>query len=420
MPISGNRMFALLKKMGFERLSTYESEQEAAAILYEEIASCGLTPTYETFKVPSYRVRTAKLEITAPFYKEIPCTAYGFSGNAAEEGIEAAFAYIEGTEPIDLADVKGKILLVTGRMTVSGYEALVKAGAVGFITTSGTFRDKLSETDLEERMLREEHIENGKIPGVNIHVKDALSLIPKQPTRARITLSQEEGESESKNVVAEIKGTKYPDEIVVYTAHYDTVRFSKGYFDNATGCAMVMELLRHYVKKPPLRTLRFIFCGSEERGLYGSKAYVASHEEELDKIRLCINLDMAGPILGREMANVTAEESLCNALTFYYKEVGYPMIVRQDIYSSDSIPFADKGIPAINFFRAAAPGTSQIHCRYDVIEILSAESLARTATFVKNFSDRVVGAAFFPIERKMPDNMVEKIDKYLLKKKDKK
>ena len=166
--------------------------------------------------------------------------------------------------------------------------------------------------------------------------------------------------------------------------------------------------------------MRFIFCGSEERGLLGSKAYVAAHEEELDKIRLCINLDMAGPILGKEMANVTGEESLCHALSFIYKEVGYPMVVRQDIYSSDSIPFADKGIPGINFFRAASPGTSQIHCRYDVIEILSGESLQKTTNFVKYFSDRVVNAAFFPIDKKMPDNMVEKIDRYLLKKKDKK
>lgn len=420
MPISGKRMMSLLKKLGFERLSTYEGEKKAAEILCEEIRAIGLTPTVETFMAPRYTVTDCSLKITAPFEKEIPCTGYGFSGNDAKDGIEAEFQYIEGFEPIDLVGVKGKIVLITQGMPISGYEALIKAGAVGFIATSGTFRDKLSETDLEERMLRSVFTEHGKIPGVCIRVKDALSLIPKHPTRVKLTLAQEEGEAESQNVICEIKGSEFPDEVVVYTAHYDTVRFSKGYFDNSTGSAMVMELIRHYAENPPKRTVRFIFCGSEERGLLGSKAYVATHEEELDKIRLCINLDMAGPILGKEMANVTGEESLCHALSFMHKEIGYPMTVRQDIYSSDSIPFADKGIPGINFFRAAAPGTSQIHCRYDVIEILSGESLQKTTNFVKYFSDRVVNAAFFPIDRKMPDNMVEKLDKYLLKKKDKK
>ena len=420
MPISGKRMMDLVKKLGFERLSTFESETKAAEMLCDEIRAMGLEPTVETFLAPHYEIKEVKLEITEPFYKEIPATGYGFSGNDAKDGIEAEFVYLEGFDPIDLYDVKGKIVFFTGGMGITTYENLIKAGAVGFICTSGSFKDKLSDSDLEERTLRDKHIEHGKLPGVTIRMKDALSLIPKHPTRAKITLSQEEGEADSRNVIAEIKGTKYPDEIVVYTAHYDTVPFSKGYFDNSTGTAMVMELLRQYKDTPPMRTVRFIFCGSEERGLLGSKAYVAKHEDELEKIRLCINLDMAGPILGRETANVTGEESLCHALTFYYKEIGYPMTVRQDLYSSDSIPFADKGIPGINFFRQGAFGSYQIHTRYDIIDILSAESLAKTTNFIKGFSDKVLNAAFFPIDRKMPQNMVDKLDKYLLKKKDNK
>jgi hypothetical protein len=93
------------------------------------------------------------------------------------------------------------------------------------------------------------------------------------------------------------------------------------------------------------------------------------------------------------------------------------MNVKQDIYSSDSIPFADKGIPGINFMRVAAMGTAQIHCRYDTIKTVTAESMERTTKFIAAFSDRVLNSVFFPIERKMPDNMVEKVDKYLRKKK---
>lgn len=420
MAISGKRMMSLIKKLGFERLSTYESEKKAAEILCDEVRAIGLEPVVETFTAPRCDITNCALEFTAPFNKTVECTGYGFSGNAAKDGIEAEFQYIEAFEPINLVGVKGKIVMFTGGMSKANYEALIKAGVVGFIGVSGHFRDKNSETDLDERRLRKLYTDCGVIPGVCIRMKDALALIPKHPTRVKITLEQEEGEGESQNVTCEIKGSEFPDEIIVYTAHYDTVRFSKGYFDNSTGTAMVMEMLRHYAENAPKRTVRFVFCGSEEVGLLGSKAYVEAHKDELEKFRLCINLDMAGPILGREMANVMGEESLVHALSFLHKEIGYPMHVQQRLYSSDSIPFSDKGIPAINFYRTAAPGSSQFHTRYDVIEILSGESLAKTTNFVKYFSDRVVNSAFFPIDRKIPQNIVDELDKYLDKKKENK
>lgn len=417
MEISGKRMYELLEKLNFVRLSTFEGEKKAADILAKEIEAAGVTPVVETFKAPRYTIKTAKLEVTEPEYKEYEVSGYGFSGNAAADGIEAEFAYLEALEPIDLVGVKGKIVFIAGGVSAEGFAKLIDAGVLGFISSSGTFRETKETLDLDERMLRPMHIEKGQLPGVCIRMTDALELVASKPKKVRLTLSQEEGEADSQNVIAEIPGTEYPKEVIVYTAHYDSVVFSPGMFDNASGTATILELLRHYQANPPKRTVRFIFCGSEERGLLGSKAYVAAHEDLLDKIRLCINVDMTGPLLGRDEARVTGEESLCHAITYLYKEVGYPMNVRQDIYSSDAIPFADKGIPGVNFMRNAAVGTAQIHCRYDVIETVTAESMERTARFIALFSDKLINSVFFPVEKKMPDNMVEKIDKYLRKKK---
>lgn len=417
MDISGKRMYALLEKLNFVRLSTFEGEKQAADILAGEIEAVGVTPTVETFKAPRYTIKTAKLEVLSPEYKEYEVSGYGFSGNAAADGIEAEFAYLEALEPIDLVNAKGKIVFIAGGVGPEGFGKLIDAGVLGFISPSGTFRETKDSLDLDERMLRPMHIEKGQLPGVCIRMTDALEMVASKPEKVRLTLAQEEGEADSQNVIAEIPGTEFPDEVIVYTAHYDSVVFSPGMFDNASGSATILEMLRYYKENPPKRTVRFIWCGSEERGLLGSKAYVAAHEDLLDKIRLCINVDMTGPLLGRDEARVTGEEALCHAITYLYKEIGYPMSVRQDIYSSDAIPFADKGIPGVNFMRNAAPGTAQIHCRYDVIETVTAESLERTARFIAIFSDRVVNAAFFPVDKKMPDNMVEKIDKYLRKKK---
>ena len=416
MNISGKRMFELLGKLDFVRLSTFEGERKAADILANEIREIGVEPVFESFKAPRYEIKVAKLEVTAPFYKEYEVTGYGFAGNDAADGLEAEFAYVEALEPIDLANVKGKIVLLTAGIRQGDFKKLIEAGVVGVIAPSGNFRDTKETWDLDKRMLRAKHIADGRLPSVCMRMTDAMEMVVSKPEKVKITLAQDEGEADSQNIIAEIKGSEYPDEIVVYTAHYDSVVFSRGMFDNATGTATILELLRYYKENPPKRTVRFIWCGSEERGLLGSKAYLAAHEDELEKIRLCINVDMTGPIFGRDHAIVTGAESICHIIEFLYKEIGYPMNVVQDIYSSDCIPFADKGIPAVNFLRKAAQGASQIHCRYDVIDILSAESMERTAKFIALFSDRVLGAKHFPIEKQMPSNITEKINKYLGKK----
>ena len=417
MNICGKRMYSLLEKLNFERLSTFDGERKAAEILVKEIEEIGLTPVVETFKAPRYTITKAKLEVTEPFYKEYEVTGYGFAGNDAADGIEADFVYLEAFEPIDLVDVKGKIVFVANGLRPAEFKILLEAGVRGAITTSGNFRDTAETADLDRRMLRPMHIEFGKLPSVCMRMKEAMEMVAAKPQKVKLTLAQEEGEADSQNVMAEIPGTEYPDEVIVYTSHYDSVVFSHGMFDNATGTATILEILRYYKENPPKRTLRFIWCGSEERGLLGSKFYVSSHADDLEKIRLCVNVDMTGPIFGRDFALVTAEESLCSVITFLYKELGHPMTVMQEICSSDSIPFADKGIPCVNFLRRAANNSSQIHCRYDVIDIISAEALERTAKFIVAFSNRVIESKFFPIDKKIPDIMVEKIDKYLRKKK---
>jgi hypothetical protein len=416
MNICGKRMYSLLEKLNFERLSTFEGERKAAEILVKEIEEIGLTPVIETFKAPRYTIKTAKLEVTAPFYKEYEVNGYGFSGNAAADGIEADFVCLEAFEPIDLVDVKGKIVFVANGLRPNDFKTLIDAGVLAAIAPSGNFRDTAETADLDRRMLRSIHIEHGKIPTVCMRMKEAMEMVASKPEKVKLTLAQEEGEADSQNVMVEIPGTEYPDEVIVYTAHYDSVVFSHGMFDNATGTATILEILRYYKENPPKRTLRFIWCGSEERGLLGSKHYVSAHEAELEKIRLCINVDMTGPIFGRDYALVTAEESLCSVITFLYKELGHPMTVMQEICSSDSIPFADKGIPSVNFLRRGASNSYQIHCRNDVIEVISAEALERTAKFIVAFSNRVIESKFFPIEKKMPEIMVDKINKYLRKK----
>lgn len=98
------------------------------------------------------------------------------------------------------------------------------------------------------------------------------------------------------------------------------------------------------------------FCGSEERGLLGSKAYVRDHESELEKAALNINLDMIGTYLGKFIACVSAEDKLAALYFLYGSRGGIPGRGRnRAVYSSDSTPFADKSVPALSLPVLQAP-----------------------------------------------------------------
>ncbi|MBR7082394.1 MAG: hypothetical protein IKI51_00095, partial [Clostridia bacterium] len=164
MKISGNRMMGMLRRMNFERLSTFDGEKKGADIIADEIRSLGIEPTIETFKAPHYEIKNVKFEVLTPKYKEYTVSGYGFSGNAAKDGVEAEVLYIESLDELLLTEAKGKIVLLNGGIGDATFKKLIEAGAVGVVCPSGTYFDKASDIDLEERMLRPRHTENGVLP----------------------------------------------------------------------------------------------------------------------------------------------------------------------------------------------------------------------------------------------------------------
>ena len=89
---------------------------------------------------------------------------------------------------------------------------------------------------------------------------------------------------------------------------------------------------------------------------------------------------------------------------------------RQDVYSRDSTPFADKGVPAISFARIAPPNTASIHNSYDTLAVMKGEQMVEDIDFLVAFTSRMANAVSCPEEKKIPDNMKEKLDIYLARK----
>lgn len=114
------------------------------------------------------------------------------------------------------------------------------------------------------------------------------------------------------NVIAEIKGSKYPNEYVIISGHLDSWDGpgSLGVTDNGTGSAVTMEAARilKAVNARPLRTIRFVLWAGEEQGLLGSKGYVDSHKEDLANISaVFVDDGGTGYQAGVQAANVQVE-----------------------------------------------------------------------------------------------------------------
>lgn len=172
--------------------------------------------------------------------------------------------------------------------------------------------------------------------------------------------------SKSYNVIAKITGTKKPDEVVLYTAHWDHLGVGKpnaagdsiynGALDNATGTAGLLELARHFstLTAKPERTVVFLAVTAEEQGLLGSAYYAKNPVYPAAKTVANINMDGLNRFEPTKDVIVVGQGQ--SELEDYLKEEvekdgGYIAFENHPeagyYYRSDHFNFAKAGIPAL-------------------------------------------------------------------------
>ena len=399
----------IFAETAYVRMGGSAEELRTAEYLRDVCAELGMEAHLEAFEVDMATVREATLTVDG---KAIPCKGYLCAGSG---DVEAPLYYLRDGDKYSLSLCRGKIVMIDGYLGYWRYRDLLENGAVGFVTYDGNVN--FADRDIDHRELRSYVSKGEKIPGVNINAKDAVAIINGDGRMAKITLLQDEYKGNSHNVILDLPGEI--EEQIVFTAHYDTTSLSQGAYDNMSGCIGLLGMAEYFSQNPHRYSLRFIFCGSEERGLLGSKAYCAAHEEALKKIALVINLDMIGCIMGKFIACATCENALVNYISYLGCEKGFQVKAYQDVYSSDSTPFADKGVPAVSFARAAGGPLAPIHNSYDTAAVIKTAQMQQDMEFITAFASRMANAAMCPVSREIPDNMKEKLDEYLLRKKKK-
>jgi Zn-dependent M28 family amino/carboxypeptidase len=171
----------------------------------------------------------------------------------------------------------------------------------------------------------------------------------------------------SHNVVGLLPGKKYPDETVIYSAHWDHLgiglpdakgdKIYNGAVDNATGIAQLIEQGRAFARGPrPDRSIVFLAVTAEEKGLLGSEYYATHPLYALAKTVGVLNTDSLGvwgPAKNFSISG-TAKLDLLDDLIAAGKEQGRyfttdPHPETGGFYRSDHFSFAKQGVPAISF-----------------------------------------------------------------------
>ncbi len=399
----------IFEETAYIRTGGSPEELKTAQYLKSKCSDFGCNAIIEPFDVDMATIQTAVLTVDGT---EIPCKGYLCAGSGI---VEAPVYYLTDNTPYSLSQCKGKIVMIDGYLGYWKYHDILDNGAVGFITYDGNVN--YADRDIDQRELRSYVSKGNTIPGVNINAKDAVALIQKDAQLAKIELKQTQYTGQSHNVILDLPGQI--DKYIVLTAHYDSTSLSQGAYDNMSGSVGLLAIAENFSKREHRYGLRFIWCGSEERGLLGSKAYCQIHEDVLSNIVLNINLDMIGCIMGKFIACCTSEDKLVNYLSYFALEQGFGCSAHQDVYSSDSTPFADKGIPAVSFARIAPSNTATIHNSYDTAAVMSSEQMVKDIAFIDAFVQRMAQSQCCPVSREMPENMKEKLDEYLARKRPK-
>ena len=398
------KILKILKETDYVRTGGSPEELKCAEYLRTCCNELEVEARIEDFEVQMSHMKNATLVADG---EELPCRGYMCSGSGS---VEAPLYYMPNNDRAAIAAAKGKIVLLDTGVGYFTYQDLYAAGAVGFITYDGNVH--YENDDIDRKELRAYVCEGKKIPGVSVNAKTALKMIRNKTQNVKITVEQDEYVGTSRNVVAEIPGTT--DDYITLTAHYDSTFLSHGAYDNMSGCIGLLGLMEVLKASAPNRFgLKFIFCGSEERGLLGSKAWVQAHESELDKCVMNINLDMIGAVMGHFIAACTCEQQMADYIAYRGAIAGVPIRANQRVYSSDSTPFADKGIPAVSFARMGGGNVVPFHCRYDTMEEVDPERLIEDLDFIACFADDMANAAVCPVKREMPEKMRKELDEYL-------
>lgn len=391
------------------RLSGSNGAARAVEYVAQEMRRQGFAVTLQPIMVPHWERGAESGELVewngmgAGTVQKIVLAALGGSVATPPAGITADVVVVssfEELESLGKKGVQGKIVLFNGkfdkRLADSGYGSAAYGLAVRFrgagpsaaarlgaaavlIRSAGGSQNRLAHTGSTRYA-----DDAPKIPAASIPFEDAeliAHLTAMGKVRMKLVLTpQTYPDAPSHNVIADLKGTEKPDEIVIVSGHLDSWDLGTGAIDDAAGVAVSMQVL-HLVKAlrlKPKRTIRFIAYMNEENGLVGGTEYAKVQEANIGKHFAAIESDLgASHPLGFYYAAKPEAAPFLAPLSELLRLQGAPMMQAQPGgVGADIGPLTQRGVPSFAPFFNTQSYFNYHHTAADTFDKIVPEELA--------------------------------------------
>ena len=173
------------------------------------------------------------------------------------------------------------------------------------------------------------------------------------------------------NVVADLKGSELPNEVVILGAHLDSWELGTGALDNGCNAALVIDALRSIKAAGvrPRRTIRFILFSGEEEGLLGSMAYVRAHRSELDNVVAEVVLDEgSGAITSFATGGRKDVDAVLAPMLEPFAQWKANVVTNDATVGTDNYDFMLEGVPTVLPDQEAANYLENYHATSDTYD----------------------------------------------------
>ncbi|MEP6809754.1 MAG: M20/M25/M40 family metallo-hydrolase [Chthoniobacterales bacterium] len=393
------------------RLSGSAQAGKAVEYVASELKKLGLEVKLEKVMVPHW-VRgeeTAQL-IEFPGQAEkttqkIILTALGGSVATPPEGITADVVVVKDfdeLEALDRSKVEGKIVVFNhpfdNEMAAQGragdaygiavqYRGEAPSAAAGKGAVATLIRS-VGSADYRLPHTGATHYKDGvtQIPAGAVAAEDAdllAYLAPQGTVRMHLVLTpQTLADTESYNVVADLKGSTHPEEVIIVSGHLDSWDLGTGAIDDGAGVAVAMQAanLVQQLKLHPKRTIRVIAWMNEENGLRGGKAYAADHAAELPHHIAVMETDLgADHPLGLSFRGPPEGKAYLQPIAKVLSHIGAGLIDEVAHTGADISPMEPAGVPTFDPIQDNRTYFRYHHTAADTLDKIDPKQLAENA-----------------------------------------
>ena len=393
------------------RVAGSAADARGVAWTVAKFKAMGFDKVYtEKVSYPLWQRRSEHAEIVAPFPQPLALTALGYSAGTPKGGLTAevvGFDDLEAFKKADPATIKGKIVYVSTHMQpqkdghdygmgsatrTRGPVLAAKMGAAAFLLRS-------AGTDAHSRTPHTgvTGFEDPKdaIPAAALSLPDAdqLERVLKEGKPVTLKLDLDVGFAgtyEGANVIAEVTGRKYPEQVVAIGGHLDSWDLGTGAIDDGAGVAIAAaaaKLIKDMPQRPD-RTIRVIAFANEEMGLWGGRAYAEAHAKDVAKFQLGTESDFGAGRIWRMTASVKPEAR--GAIEQIAKVVA-PIGVAYDATKpggggSDLSQMHAKGMAALSLTQDGTDYFDYHHTANDTLDKIDPKALAQNVAAYAAFA----------------------------------